>query len=164
MAENDNPILLPYPRSLIRSAGQHVLRPGQRVILEGAVAQELMPAGRRLQAQLGKLAGLDWEISATSLGPAQEIGSVLRLTAGIAGQGQEQGYRLTISPEQMLIEAPDPAGVFYGVCTLVQLVAQYGRTLPAMQIVDRPDFASWLMRCERVSIEYMNCSGSRVSA
>jgi len=144
MAENDNPILLPYPRSLIRSAGQHVLWPGQRVILEGAGVQELMPAGRRLQAQLGKLADLAWEISATPLGPAEEIGAVLRLTAGTADQehGQEQGYRLIISPEQILIEAPDPTGVFYGVCTLVQLVTQYGRTLPAMQIADRPDFAA----------------------
>lgn len=144
MADNDNPILLPYPRSLTRSAGQHVLRPGQRVILEGAVAQELMTAGRRLQAELGKLAGLDWEISATPLGPAEEIGAVLRLASGTADyeHGQEQGYRLTISPEQILIEAPEPAGVFYGVCTLVQLVAQYGRTLPALQIADRPDFAA----------------------
>ena len=118
MAENDNPILLPYPRSLTRSAGQHVLLPGQRIILEGVVAQELMTAGRRLQTQLGKLADLDWEISATPLGPAEEIGAVLRLAAGTADH--EQGYRLTISPEQILIEAPEPAGVFYGVCTLVQ--------------------------------------------
>ncbi len=138
MAENDNPILLPYPRSLTRSAGQHVLRPRRRVILEGAMAQELMPAGRRLQAQLGKLAGLDWEIAATPLGPAEEIGAVLRLAPGTADH--EQGYRLTISPEQILIEAPEPSGIFYGTCTLVQLVAQYGRTLPAVQIADRPDF------------------------
>ena len=140
MVENDNPILLPYPRSLTRSAGQHVLLPGQRIILEGVVAQELMTAGRRLQTQLGKLADLDWEISATPLGPAEEIGVVLRLAAGTADH--EEGYRLTISPEQILIEAPEPAGVFYGVCTLVQLVAQYGRTLPAVQIADWPDFAA----------------------
>jgi hexosaminidase len=140
MAENDNPILLPYPCSLTRSAGQHILRPRQRIILQGAVAQELLPAGRRLQAQLGELAGLDWEIAATPLGPAEEIGAVLRLAAGTADH--EQGYRLTISPEQILIEAPEPAGVFYGACTLVQLVAQYGRTLPAVQIADWPDFAA----------------------
>ena len=71
MVENDNPILLPYPRSLTRSAGQHVLRPGQRIILEGAVAQELMTAGRRLQTQLGKLADLDWEICRNAVGPGR---------------------------------------------------------------------------------------------
>jgi hypothetical protein len=38
------------------------------------------------------------------------------------------------------------------------------RSYSSSQALSRRRRFSWLMRCERVSIEYMNCSGSRVPA
>jgi len=52
-----------------------------------------------------------------------------------------QAYRLELSPSRIRISANDDAGLFYGVETLVQLVAPRdgGLWLPAGEIVDWPD-------------------------
>ena len=48
-----------------------------------------------------------------------------------------QGYRLTVTPDGASIIGADPAGVFYGQCTLAQLVVD-GR-VPCVEIEDHPD-------------------------
>ena len=54
---------------------------------------------------------------------------------------QPQGYELTIEPERITLAAHDEAGVFYGVCTLIQLLETMSDTvLPGLHIVDWPDF------------------------
>ncbi|MDQ4044317.1 MAG: beta-N-acetylhexosaminidase [Chloroflexota bacterium] len=62
----------------------------------------------------------------------------------------EEGYELTITSERVTIQAPRPAGLFYGVQTLRQLLpfhveytAAFPRPMrvPAGRIVDQPRFA-----------------------
>ncbi|HET6313923.1 MAG TPA: glycoside hydrolase family 20 zincin-like fold domain-containing protein, partial [Chloroflexia bacterium] len=137
---NDNLYLLPHPRSLSLSAGRYALTPNGRILLEGAAPSELLGAGRRLQAALAKHADLTWELSAGGLGPVDEVGIVLRLAPG--GVAHREGYELTITPEGTVIQAQSPVGVFYGVCTLVQILQQRGRNLPALHVTDWPDFAA----------------------
>jgi hexosaminidase len=45
----------------------------------------------------------------------------LRLNPGLESLGKE-AYRLAVSPEAVTIEAPDPAGIFYGLQSLRQLL------------------------------------------
>jgi len=45
----------------------------------------------------------------------------LRLNPGLASLGKE-GYRLVVTPEAVTVEAPEPAGVFYGLQSLRQLL------------------------------------------
>lgn len=52
----------------------------------------------------------------------------------------EEAYRLEISAKGIDIRGGTPAGVFYGLQTLRQLLAQYGTTLPGVQIEDAPWF------------------------
>ena len=137
--DKDELLLLPAPRTLTAADGVCALTPHRRIVLEGAAPGALLGAGRRLQAALAAYADLDWELAANPLGPPEEIGVVLRVAPGAVAHAQ--GYTLTITPEQVVIEAPAPVGVFYGVCTLAQIVQQRGRALPALQITDWPDFA-----------------------
>ncbi|HEX8219558.1 MAG TPA: glycoside hydrolase family 20 zincin-like fold domain-containing protein [Chloroflexia bacterium] len=137
---NDNLYLLPHPRSLALAEGHYSLTPNGRILLEGRAPSELLGAGRRLQAALSKHADLAWELSAGRLGPLDDVGIVLRLAPG--GVGHREGYELTITPGGIVIEAQSPAGVFYGVCTLVQVLQQRGRDLPALHVTDWPDFAA----------------------
>jgi hexosaminidase len=60
---------------------------------------------------------------------------------GGAGDDPE-GYRLTVAPERIEIAAPAPAGVFYGLQTLRQLVehAEPLRRVPALTVRDAPRF------------------------
>ncbi len=51
-----------------------------------------------------------------------------------------QGYQLVVSSTQVVIRAGDAAGIFYGVCTLRQLLQQYGNALPCLTIHDWPDY------------------------
>lgn len=56
------------------------------------------------------------------------------------GRAECGAYRLGISPDRILIEAADEAGIFYGKKTLEQLRGQYSGALPCLVIEDWPDF------------------------
>lgn len=135
----DNLSLLPSPRSLTLAGGHYPLTANRRIVLEGAAPGELLGAARRLQSALARYADVDWELSASTLGPANKVGAVLRVAPGKVAH--EQGYELTITPEQITIEARNPVGVMYGVYTLAQIIEQRGRELPVLHIADWPDFA-----------------------
>lgn len=74
----------------------------------------------------------------------------LRLMPVLASLGN-QGYRLTVSPEAVRVEAPELAGVFYGIQSLRQLlpveieerrpVSGVDWRIPCMTITDQPRFA-----------------------
>jgi hypothetical protein len=135
----NNLSLLPYPRSLTTTEGEYIVHPHRHILLAGAPPAALQEAGRRLQAALAGYAGVEWELAASPLGPAEEIGAVLRVVPD--SDMHAQGYTLTITPDQIQVEAATAAGVFYGVCTLAQVLQQRGRRLPGVQITDWPDFA-----------------------
>jgi hypothetical protein len=51
-----------------------------------------------------------------------------------------QGYRLSITPTEILIASATPAGAFYATQTLRQLRRQFPTELPCLEIADHPDF------------------------
>jgi hexosaminidase len=53
----------------------------------------------------------------------------------------DEGYRLKISADQVLLQGTSGAGLFYGVQSLVQLVGANEKSLPQLEIVDRPRFS-----------------------
>ncbi len=61
-----------------------------------------------------------------------------------------EGYRLKIAPRSIVISALKPAGLFYGIQTLRQLIAGQ-RQIPCLEIEDRPRFAwrGMLLDCGR---------------
>jgi len=52
----------------------------------------------------------------------------------------DEAYRLIITRDGIEIFAKADAGAYYGLQTLRDLVSIYGKTLPACEIEDRPDF------------------------
>jgi len=88
----------------------------------------LLPRPRRLTLAAGT-----WAIDGGAVDERLAASSGLRA----------EGYRLTVAPAGVLIEASDPAGAFYARATLAQLVRLHhedGR-VPALTIDDWPDFA-----------------------
>ena len=53
-----------------------------------------------------------------------------------------EGYHLRVGGKQIVIEASDPRGLFYGTQTLRQLIVAQGaiRSIPAVDIIDEPRF------------------------
>lgn len=130
------PPLLPAPRKALPGGEGFRLPPQGLVLLEAAPARLLLPAARRFQRFQEQQNGCSWEAAAGF--PPQQAALVLQVRAGCGLP--EQGYRLSVSPQGVRIEAPAPSGVFYGVCTLIQLLAACGPDLPGLEIEDWPDF------------------------
>jgi hexosaminidase len=63
----------------------------------------------------------------------------LQLTQDSDSIGDE-GYRLSVKDDGILISASKPAGLFYGVQTLIQLVPENGKKIPFVEITDYPRF------------------------
>lgn len=138
-----NLLFLPAPRRIAYQPGQYALLENRLILLDSAAAvdvQTLLPAAQRFQAALKKHAGLSWSINASPAVPSDLVSLTLRIAPHRAPE--VQGYRLHIGPEGMVIEGHDPAGVFYGVCTLIQVLEQSSKALPCLEVQDAPDIAA----------------------
>ncbi|MBE0699604.1 MAG: family 20 glycosylhydrolase [Anaerolineaceae bacterium] len=131
-------LLLPEPRRRLFGEGGYSLSPQKLILLHAQHPQDLLPAAGRFQVALSKLNGMHWEQTASNAVPSAQLGLTLRVAPDRSPQ--PQGYRLHITPDGILIEGHEPAGVFYGVCTLIQLLEQSDGVLPFCEIQDWPDF------------------------
>src|SRR3990167_2390782 len=113
-------------------------------------SSDLARIGDQLAASLAGSLGRKLSVEpADDVHPARQA-ILLSTTQAKATRGDE-GYELTITPESIVIRAQKPAGVFYGVQTLRQLMPaerklsrpSAGRpyTVPCLQIEDQPRFA-----------------------
>lgn len=119
--------LIPQPASLQRREGHCSLASAQ--IQAGEGAQEAAAFVRELLGSSPGGAGQPSAVVGLQLSPALE-----RL-------GRE-GYRLEVSPERASLSAFAPAGLFYAVQTLRQLLPLSGECLiPCLEIEDQPRFA-----------------------
>jgi hypothetical protein len=132
-------VLLPSPRQITWLEGNFTFEDGRLVLLDSRQPQAARFAGLRFCAAARQHLGLDWDVTASSAVPAGQVGLTLAIMPEAVAH--PEGYRLRIIPEGITIHARDAAGVFYGVCTLIQLVQQAeGGVLPCLDIMDWPDF------------------------
>ena len=141
--------LVPMPVDMALRDGLFTFTPNTLV---AATSPDFAFSARFLADHIGQAVGPDplkVEVTATPPGGAITI----RQTADDAALGEE-GYVLEVRPEGITILAARPAGAFYGVQTLRQLLPpawEYEAlrpprksappvTLPAMEITDRPRF------------------------
>ncbi len=135
---SDELLLAPMPRQLRVVSGEFVLPPAAFIQLRGAQPQALRFAAQQLQTALAEYADVTWSIVAGEATPHAAVGVELGIAPNVTAHAE--GYNLTITPERIMIVGSTPAGVFYGVQTLRQLLLQHGATLPALHCTDWPDF------------------------
>jgi hexosaminidase len=142
--------VLPLPRSIEFPGGAPFIVTGGTAIVVPAGDDRVAAVGRFLSDLIG-LAAASTPPRVVASAPAAAPGAiVLSLDAADAG---DEGYELTIAADRVTIAAAQPAGLFYGVQTLRQLMppfVEFGGvrpdrtrrvTAPAARIVDRPRFA-----------------------
>lgn len=131
-------VLLPAPRQLSVSDTTTELHESGLICVETPSFQENLLAASQLQAAINAIPGLHWELMGGSAAPDDQIRAVLSLTA--PGALHPQGYQLSVTNGRIHLVAATPAGLFYGVQTLRQLLAHSGRRLPDVRCNDWPDY------------------------
>ncbi len=126
--------IIPNPTHLVEKKGAFVLAAGAHIHINsesmGSLADYLAHRIREYSGVYVR-AGAD----------AGEARSIRLLLDSSAEKSASEGYRLTVSPENIIIRAATPRGVFYGVQTLLQLLPlPGGRTVPCVEIEDAPRF------------------------
>src|SRR5216110_1190588 len=137
--------VIPQPAHLTRGTGTFLLTPATVVATDRATRQ----IGYLLADWLNPATGYRLSVGGAAGGAARTI--LLRVDPTLSRLGDE-GYRLSVAGTRITIRAYRPAGVFYGVETLRQLlppdifraapVTGVTWTVPAVEIEDMPRF-SW---------------------
>jgi hexosaminidase len=132
--------IIPAPASLRVDAGQFILP--KTITIEAARQQDLSKSIEILKSHLSIPTGYSVTVREPSATPAT-IRLVLNKTPD-ANNGAE-GYSLTITPKGIVIRANQPAGIFYGVQSLLQLLPKEIESLSPVKQV------SWLAPCVTIS-------------
>ena len=143
------PSLLPAPRSLILTGSSCTLKDKSIILLDTKHPQSLMFSALQLQAALKASYHQELNLYAGYSSHLDNVSVTLRLEPKL--EQKPQGYRLTISPEAITINARDAPGIFYGCSTLIQLIQYYSPapksdpayplgSMPCLEIDDWPDF------------------------
>ncbi len=149
--------VVPRPVSLERQDGSFLITSAARI----AVPQndrEAERVARYLSERLRTAFGLDVPVSDR---PPVEAHAVILLRRSGSPSAGAEGYELSVTPAAISIEAPEAAGLFYGVQTLLQLLPPeaYGSAgaaggpavVPCVRIEDRPrlPWRGMLLDCSR---------------
>jgi hexosaminidase len=150
-AEPERPVIavVPAPSSIEAPGGAGFTVTPSTVISVSPGVEPALRIGRYLSDIIGLAAGDQPLRVATDATPQPGIRLVLSDDEGAGSDG----YELVVAPDRITITASDPAGLFYGVQTLRQLLPAFVEfeayrsdttrpvTVPAVRIVDRARFA-----------------------
>ncbi|WJH32718.1 family 20 glycosylhydrolase [Paenibacillus sp. CC-CFT747] len=129
--------LVPNPKSLEPLPSVLRLTSGYRISLPEEDKQAIFPIAQRLQESIHRVTGILPAIAVRTLPMGLNLLRFDRMAGRIT---HEEAYLLRIASDGILIRYASPAGAFHAVSTLKQLVMQYGKQLPCMNVEDEPDF------------------------
>jgi len=131
--------LIPNPDQLIKALEEWTLSDLTH-ILDETTSAEVTPLAHYLAGLLERETG--YQIAASAKSEANQDASIRLALDGDTGLGEE-GYELSIRTNTIRLRANQPAGLFYGIQTLRQLIPpRHSGTvsLPAVSIRDSPRF------------------------
>ena len=129
--------LIPKPASISQSSGIFTLSRDTRIVAQKD-NPEITAIAQHLSSYLREVGG--FEISASD---TNDPAGTIQLTLNNDSEVGEEGYELSINSDSIRLSALKPAGLFYAVQTLRQLLPANPSetlTLPAVTIRDRPRF------------------------
>lgn len=130
-------MLVPTPKKLSYTEQEVALPTEGLIVLDCPQPQLLLPAARRFQQKLAAHGKGNWQIAAAA---SPDEGGRIWVRCIPGALRQPQGYHLKISAEGVDLLSSDPAGAFYGLQTLQQLLEQADAALPGLDCRDWPDF------------------------
>lgn len=141
---NTDIAIIPEPVSLNKKPGSFILP--QNIIIEVPALAELKEVTRFLKERLSVPTGMQVAVQNTATAATIQL-SLNKVQDAVTGK---EGYNLSVTPERIVIKANAPAGLFYGVQTLLQLfpkeiesatrVPDIKWAVPVVEITDYPRF------------------------
>ncbi|MGH2647708.1 MAG: beta-N-acetylhexosaminidase, partial [Ginsengibacter sp.] len=143
----DIPALIPQPVSVVRKAGVFAL-PKNVIIQISEKQNDAENVAMMLSNRITTATGYPVHIKKVTTFTSNAIRFILNASdTNVLGK---EGYRLNVTAKDITVTAVKPAGLFYGMQTLLQLfppeieskkVIKSSWTLPQVQITDTPRFA-----------------------
>jgi hypothetical protein len=127
--------LIPTPHSIKRKPGSLRLDSISEIALAGRTVESTRVAAGQLGLAIGGATG-----GAPSVVERRSRG-VISALLDVRARGPRGAHTIHVDAKGIRVTG-DSEGVFHGVQTLRQLISQRGTRLPAIEIVDAPDFAA----------------------
>jgi hexosaminidase len=147
------PALIPMPEKMTVKNGAFTLDANTRIMTDNQKNNIGKATGALLAQRLRAVTGLPLSFKNDVLGFSREpVPGVIKLTTeGSDSSLGPEGYELLVSPDSVLIRAPEEAGLFYGAVTFLQLLppeafaakpaSDVKWEAPCVEIKDKPRFA-----------------------
>ncbi len=113
--------IIPAPRRLQARPGEFRLDRETRIMLSDPASTELRTLSELLVTPLRTASGLPLPVSPEPASDHATNALSIRLTPDSASR-EPESYRLVVAPHGTILSAPTPAGLFYGLQTLRQLL------------------------------------------
>ena len=136
--------IIPAPQRWELRDGTFLLDLSTRIVADPASQQTAQWLAERLRSATG------YPIPVATSRTGDATAGTIRLTTQNAAALGQEGYALTADPRSVVIRAPKPAGVFYGMQSLLQLlppevfsataVTNVAWRMPCVEIQDQPRF------------------------
>jgi hexosaminidase len=150
-AANENTCsIIPLPQRVQPRDGVFVLKPTTPILVDADESASTVATASFLAERLRKSTGYPFKVGNSSKEGSAE-GKILLTTKGSTPHSSAEGYELTVTGDSVIVRAPQPAGMFYAVQSLLQLlppevlaskpVRNMAWSISAVHIEDQPRFA-----------------------
>jgi hexosaminidase len=132
--------IMPLPASVTEGQGEFVIDGKLNIAIDGFSEPRLIHARQRFFDTLFHETGIPFGLGTPA--PATMHIQAAGPSAAIQKLGEDESYRLEITPTSIKLTAPNPLGILHGLQTILQLVriTPRGFTLPSVTIDDEPRF------------------------
>ncbi len=140
----DKLAIIPEPQKVETQSGSFQLTPKTTITFAGNEAE-----AQFLAATLRRSTGFNLPVQPVSTRPAKSEITFL-IQTNLTGELGAEGYELVVTKKSVTVQAPAPAGLFYGAQTLLQLLppeifssnatAHVRWQIPCVKIADQPRF------------------------
>jgi len=136
--------LMPFPQNIVVKTGEFRLNADFSLALEGVGGQRIYVNATRMLRRLSNRTGLffpqDFITAETRSDTADMIVKTTRI--GRLGLGEDESYKLIVTPKKVNLSSETDLGVIRGLETLLQLLSadENGYFFPAVEINDAPRF------------------------
>ncbi len=134
-------LIMPLPAHAVAGTGSFSIQDSFPIVMEGYTEPRLERAKNRFLANLTSRTGIPfWQAPTASQqqfiiktgGPSKEVQQL----------GEDESYHLEVSPNRVVLTAPNPLGILHGLQTFLQLVniTPQGFAVASVTIDDSPRF------------------------